>query len=89
MPLGCKVQGCVYHNFGIKSLNIIKSIKFFHSKRSIYWYHALVSYLMPQGDKEKNGQISRGKWPYPPNYIKIKSAMALYQKNYVMGVLLM
>ena len=42
----------------------------------------LTCQLMPQGDKDKNGQISVQKWPQRSP--KVKSVMALYQKIHAM-----
>ena len=48
------------HNFGMKSS--IKA-KLFRSTRSLFWYCVLTSYSMPQGDRDRNDQISGQKWP--------------------------
>ena len=53
-------------------------IKLFHLTRPLLWCHTLVSYLMPQGDKDRDSQISVQTWPQRSPMVK--SAMALYQK---------
>ena len=56
--------------------------KLFHSTIPLLWYHVLICHLMPQGDKDRNGQISVQNWPQRSP--KVKSVMALYQKIHVM-----